>query len=162
MPEHRLDHLRLGDLSDREILLVLDDVADDEGYANAHDIAAQLAMIGDHPNRSVSVRLSWLARYGAVERELLWDEHGNPLFVGNSTEQRRGQRWRMTPIGEALATGSLKRAQERALDELTDEQLLLATRVIAERARSSRNATSGKLAEREWKHRWLRVNGYPH
>lgn len=146
----RLSHLRLGDLSDREILLVLNDVADPEGWAEAIDVASQLAMIGDHPQRSVSVRLSWLARYGAVEREIVKTRTGG---------ERKGQRWRLTPTGAALAMGQLKRAQERALEELSDEQLILATRLIAERARSSRNDTSSKLTEREWKHRWLRVNG---
>jgi hypothetical protein len=148
-----LDHLRLGDLSDREILLTLMDVADHDGYADARDIAMQLAMIGDHPHRAVASRLSWLRRYGAVDRE---EEPHKPEDGGPPV-----RRWRLTQIGEAIATGSLKRAQERALEEVGDDQLVLLTRLIAERARASGSATSAKLAEREWKHRWIRVNGYP-
>jgi hypothetical protein len=153
-----LDHLRLADLSDREVLLALMDAADGDGFASAPDIASQLGMKGDHPQRMVSSRCAWLRRYGAVERELLWDDNGNAI-MNRKGEQRTGQRWRPTELGYALARGSLKKAQENALAGLTDEQLVLATRAIAERARGSSNASFGKMTEREWKHRWLRQNG---
>jgi len=151
-----LDHLRLEDLSDREVLLALIDAADGDGFASAPDIAAQLGMKGDHPQRMVSSRCAWLRRYGAVERELLWDEHGNAI-MNRKGEQRQGQRWRPTELGYALARGSLKKGQQSALEGLSDEQLVLATREIAERARG--NGYFGKMTEREWKHRWLRTNG---
>lgn len=141
-----LEHLRLGDLSDREILLTLRDVADDDGYAYAQDIADGLSMGGDHPHRSVAVRLSWLRRYGAVDRE----------FPGTYKQGR----WRLTPTGSELAMGTLKASQERLLDGLTDAQVLAVTRHVAQQARMMGNHTSSKLIEREWKHRWTRQNGW--
>jgi hypothetical protein len=144
-----LDHLRLADLSDREILLVLRDVADGDGWADAVHVADQLAMIGDHPHRMVASRLSWLRRYGAVDRE----EEQHKRDDGSKV-----RRWRLTATGEALALGTLKRAQERALEGLDDTQLLLVARHVAEHARAA-SATAAKLTEREWKHRWTRDGG---
>jgi hypothetical protein len=162
MPERGriLDHLRLVDLSDREILLIMKDLSQgvEDGWVLAIDVADRLGMRGDHPHRKVASRLAWLRRYGAVERELLYDELGQPLLTRKG-EHRAGQRWRPTEIGDAIALGALKRAQERALEGLNDEQLLLVARHVAERARGASSATSSKMIEREWKHRWLRQNG---
>jgi hypothetical protein len=148
-----LTHLRIQDYSDREMLLVLNDVADSDGWADARDIAAQLAMIGDNPHRSVSCRMGWLRKYGAVDRE--------PVKHKRESEEGRTivvQRWRLTAIGQDIAMGKLRAAQEKAIRDLDDGQLLLMTRAIADRAKSS-PATSAKLSEREWRHRWTRING---
>jgi hypothetical protein len=154
-----LERLRLADLSDREILLIMIDLAETDGWVLALDVADRLAMKGDHPHRMVASRLAWLRRYGAVERELLWDEHGNAI-INRAGEHKHGQRWRPTDVGRAIAQGALRKAQETALAGITDEQLVLVARHVAERARGASSETSAKLVEREWKHRWLRQNGY--
>jgi prolyl-tRNA synthetase len=141
----KLEHLRLGDLSDREILLTLRDVADDDGWATSLDISEQLSMGGDKPTQCVAQRLSWLRRYGAVDRE-----DGKGAL----------RRWRLTEVGGRLAMGTLKANQERMLEGLDDAQVLAVTRYVAQQARHMGNHTSSKLIEREWKHRWIAQNGW--
>jgi len=150
-------------LSDREVLLVLRDLSesDADGWVYAYDVGERLGVVEQHRRRAAAQRLSWLKRYGAVEREHEADEHGNLLYVAGDTHRPRwGQRWRLTPVGEDFATGKLRAAQERALESVTDANLALVAQAVAERARHS-SATLANLVEREWKHRWARVNGYP-
>jgi hypothetical protein len=155
-----LESLRLIDLSDREVLLVVADVADDDGWAYAYDVAERLGVADAYRRRAGAQRLSWLKRYGAVEREHEADEHGNLMYVaGDPHRPRYGQRWRLTATGEALASGRLRAAQQRAVDDADEAQLLLVARIVAERARASSSSAAAKLIEREWRHRWLRVNG---
>lgn len=157
-----LESLRLEDLSDREVLLVVRDVAELDGWAYAEDVGAQLGIVAEHRRRAAAVRLSWLSRFGAVEREHLVDAFGNLRYINDDRGRPKyGQRWRLTEVGEALADGKLRAAQQRSVDDADDAQLLLVARAVAERARHSGNATSAKLIEREWRHRWTRVNGYP-
>jgi hypothetical protein len=140
-----LEHLRLSDLSDREILLVVADTADDEGWSTADDVGERLGMPEESRRRMAAMRLSWMARYGAVQSD--------PDRPGGMS------RWRLTAIGQAIAQGRLRRAHERAVDDADDAQLLLLSRIVAERARGSGSSAAAKLIEREWRHRWLRVNG---
>jgi len=154
-----LEHLRLADLSDREILLTLVEVADEDSFAHAEEIAAKLGMKGDNAKRCVITRLSWLSRYGAVERELLMDEYGIPMTT-RAGEVKKGQGWKPTEIGQQIANGQLKSNQTKMLEGLTDAQMLSVTRYVAEQARGMGNFTSSKLIEREWRHRWTRENGW--
>src|SRR5215471_1778606 len=154
-----LEHLRLVDLSDREILLTLVEVADEDSFAHAEEIAAKLGMKGDNAKRCVITRLSWLSRYGAVERELLYDELGVPQTTRGG-KLKLGQGWKPTEIGYSIANGQLKQNQTKMLEGLTDAQMLSVTRYVAEQARGMGNFTSSKLIEREWRHRWTRQNGW--
>jgi hypothetical protein len=159
-----LEHLRLADISDREILLTLidianDDPADNDGWVDGPDIAQRLGMKGERPGRCVATRMSWLQRYGAVERELLYDANGNPITNRNTGEHKRGQRWRPTEVGHAVASGAMKKSQQNALDAMDDAQLLLTARFVADAARGSSGA-GAKMIEREWKHRWTATNGW--
>jgi hypothetical protein len=148
-----LESLTIKDMSDREVLLVVHDLADSEGWVNALDVADRLGMRHDRRRATAASRLAWLRRYGAVEREFLWDENQNPI-LNRRGEHRMGQRWRLTPIGEAIATGTLRRAQERAIEDLDDSQFLMITRALAGRVNGSDDVTVQKLAQREWRH-WL-------
>lgn len=143
-----LESLRLVDFSDREILLILRDVADDEGWATAADMAVHIDLRKEHPQRFVGARLGWLFRYGAVEREHMWDEQGNALTT-TTGKPRYTQRWRLTPAGEALAVGALKAAQQRALEGLSDAQLLVAMRELTKRYQQAPD-TAAALVKREW------------
>src|SRR3954468_22929316 len=110
-----MESLRLEDMSDRELLLAMLGAAAPDGFVDRHDVAAHLGMKPDgHGPRSVSVRLAWMARWGTVERELLWDENGNPIMNRAKTQQRVGQRWALTERGRAIASGALKKSQENA------------------------------------------------
>lgn len=142
--------LTLLDLSDRELLLIVRDVADGQGFALATDVAERLDLRGDHPHRSVSVRLSWLKRYGAVDREYERDH------LGQIREHRDGrpihtQRWKLTDLGLAIATGRLSKTTEKTLEKMDSGALLMTTRWLSKRI-SSANGQAGKLLDREYRH----------
>jgi hypothetical protein len=152
-----LESLRLDDMSDREVLLVVRDVSatSPDGWVLAVDVADQIGVRGERRKHSVSSRLAWLRRFGAAERELLWDENSNPIMNRAGTAQRTGQRWRLTDIGLAIANGNLRRAQERAVWDLDDSQALLLTRLLAGQIQGA-DSTACKLAEREWRRTFMR------
>jgi hypothetical protein len=150
-----LESLRLADMSDREVLLIVHDLQDSEGWVDSLDMADRMGMKHDRRRSTVASRLAWLRRYGAMEREFLWDENSNPI-VNRKGEHRMGQRWRLTAIGEVIALGKLKAAQEKAVSELDDSQFLLLTRALAGRVRGADDHTVQKLSEREWRHQFLK------
>lgn len=151
MTEHEaLTSLTLLDLSDRELLLVMRDVSDGQGWCSAHDIADQLGLTMDQPHRSVAVRLSWLKRFGAVEREHERDPNtGVLLYRGEKPVYT--QRWKMTETGLALATGKLNKTQRASLDKLQDGQMLMTMRWLSQRVVGS-SPTVGKLMDREYRY----------
>lgn len=150
MTDEGLTSLKLVDLSDRELLLVLRDVADWDGFASAVDVAERLGVRGEHPHRSVAVRLSWLKRYGAVEREHERDPHtGALLYRGEKPVYT--QRWKMTDTGMAMAVGKLNKSQEATLDKLKDGQMLMAMRWVSQRVAGS-DPTVSKLMDREYRY----------
>jgi len=149
-----LESLRITDYSDREVLLIVKDLADPDGWVLAEDVGGAIGIVQDHRRRAAAQRLSWLQRYGAVEREHLRDaETGELAYRTHHGEPypKWGQRWRLTDMGEQMADGKLRAPQQRALDGLTDAQLLLAMRHVSSRARV---ADGAKLIEREWRYQW--------
>jgi hypothetical protein len=141
-----IDRLRIEDYSDREFLLVLADVAEGDGWADSEQVAMKM----DLANRKVaSSRLSWLRRYGAVEREHRRDENGNIRYHRNGKAMHT-QRWRLTPVGEAIAFGKLRKGDETALSRIRDDQMILVTRWLTDRAGASTDF--GKLITREWRY----------
>lgn len=150
-----LKSLKLMEFSDRELLLILDDVSDGEGYATAKDVAEKLRLDHPHPDRCVSMRFVWLTKYGALEKEQERDDEGNLLWTGNGLPKHT-QRWRMTAMGRAMATGQLTQRQQEQLGRITDDRMLMLTRYVTQRARSA-DSTAAKLVQREWRHSMGRV-----
>jgi len=120
------------DYSDRELLAILSEVSDEEGWASTQDVADVLGLDHKNPNNCVGVRFAWLRRFGALER--------NP----------KGH-WRMTELGYALMSGELNSAQERILQSLDNTQMLSLMRVVSTRWRRL-DPTSSVLVKREWTH----------
>jgi hypothetical protein len=141
-----LEHLTIDDYSDREFLLVLADVADADGWATSEDMAQQLDLAN---KATASSRLSWLKRWGAVEKEHERDEHGTLRYYADG-KPRYTQRWKMTDAGRAVAYGALKKGQERTLEGIGDEQLLAVTRWLSDRTRTE--GVSARLSQREWRY----------
>ena len=73
----------------RELLHMMLDEADGQGWISAQDLARALAIEAKHPAQHVGTRLGWMRKYGAVER------------------QAKEPMWRPTSMGRALATGDL-------------------------------------------------------
>ena len=142
----KIEHLRITDYSDREFLLVMNDVAEGDGWADSEAVAQRLDLT---ERRIASSRLSWLARYGAVEREHVRDEAGNIRYHRNGKPMHT-QRWRLTEVGRSVAFGKLRRSAETALEKIDDGQLLLLTRWLNERTVG--DDTYGKLVQREWRY----------
>src|SRR3954470_12654056 len=110
-----LDRLTIEDFSDREFLLIVADVSSEEdGWADSEQVAQRMDL---KTRRLASSRLSWLRRYGAVEREHVRDETGDIRYPRNGKPMHT-QRWRLTTAGEALAYGRLRKGDESALNRL--------------------------------------------
>jgi hypothetical protein len=147
--------LRLIDFSDREFLALCVEAMDAEGWFSSQDVVEKPELgdlEGENPRRHVAVRCSWLWRYGVLEREHLWDEYGNPLFVAGDPERPKwGQRWRMTELGEHYLSGHLTKRQSEALERLGDERMLELTRWLHEHLRGAPDVAR-TLMLREWRH----------
>lgn len=122
--------LRLYDYSDRELLAMMLDEAGDDGWVNTHDLAAALSIDHKHPGQCVGIRLSWLKRYGVVQRK-----DGSP-------------EWRLTRAGLAQALGKLDPEQQAVLDGLSTEQMLTLTGSLTRRYRRV-GETAAHLMRRE-------------
>src|SRR5262245_19461938 len=143
MPES----LRVEDFSDREFLLVVIDVAEDDGWSDSEAVAHRL---GFAERRSAAIRLSWLWRLEAVEREHARDEHGQLRWHKNGKPMTT-QRWRPTELGEAIAFGKLRARQRQVLERFGDAELVEVTRWLSERTQD-RSVAATRLALREWKY----------
>lgn len=142
-----VERLTIDDMSDREFLLVMYDQRDVDGWTDSEQIAQQLDLA---ERRIASTRLSWLARWGAVEREYKRDDEGNAIYTRHG-KLRYTQRWQMTERGQALAFGALKARQTQALDNVDDTQLLEMTAWLTGRARLG-DDIARKLIAREWRY----------
>src|SRR5687767_7783145 len=109
-----MQSLRLLDFSDRELLHVIYENAQDDGWADPADIVDALGIDHKHPRQCVGSRFGWLRKKGVLER----DDAG---FV------------RLTEIGEASRAGKLTASQERQLDRLGAGDLLMLTRWLTKR-----------------------------
>lgn len=124
------------DYSDRELLSILAEVSDEEGWASTSEVADVVGLDHQNPNNCVGVRFGWLRKYGALERNT------------------RGK-WRMTTLGFALMRGELNSAQERVLDTLDNTQMLSLISTVSRRWMRL-DPTSSTLVKREWQHGILR------
>ena len=141
-----VERLTIDEFSDREFLLVVEDVADGQGWALSADIAERL----DLAHKAIaSSRLMWLRKWGAVEREHERDEHGVLRYYVDG-RPRLTQRWRLTEVGAQLAHGQIKARQQAVLDKIGDDQMLEVTRWLSARTRAG--GTTAKLAQREWRY----------
>jgi hypothetical protein len=148
LPE--LHTLKLEDYSDRELLLVVDDLSSEGGWVDPEAVAKRLGIKAANPVRSVISRFVWMVRYGAMEREIQTDDTGSPM-VTRSGRPKYGQRWRLTKGGEMLAMGKLTARQADALNRFKDDQMILVTRWLGERQRTSDDLAQ-TLMRREYRY----------
>lgn len=134
----KLKGLTILDMSDRELLLIVmeEAEADPHGFADTASIAERLGLGVKHPNNSTGVRLGYLRRIGAVEK----DPESEPGLT----------RWAVTRKGQSMATGQIRAAAQKQLDSMGEEQMMLMARFVGLRARKV--DTASKLIRREWRH----------
>lgn len=113
----RVASLQLFEFTDPEFLAVIRDNGDNEGWVSTAELADSIGLRGEDRNRNCGSRLSWMRRFGCVERDL---QPGSPT---------KGS-WRLTEIGEILINSQMKAAQLRALSDLDDGQLWDASRLL--------------------------------
>jgi hypothetical protein len=126
--------MTLRGIGDDELMGVLDDLADENGWATTYAIRLQLGEdVDSHERTGVGIRLAWLKRYG-------WIESGEREKVETNDERgwRWSQSWRLTAVGNALLDNpELSRTVAAALDRLNPAQRLRLTREIAASAHSA-------------------------
>jgi len=126
--------LSIWGISDTELLAVVDDLADENGWVATRDVRLQL---GENPEEvghrsGFGSRLAWQKRYGWLERS---PEDG---------------RWRLTAMGHAILDNpNLSRAVENALDKLNPAQRVRLAREIGESGASAPSEVRHAL-RRQW------------
>jgi hypothetical protein len=140
----QLDLSIMGIVSDAELLGIVDDLADENGWTSTFDIRKQL---GEHPDEvpveyrsGVGPRMSWLVRYG-------WLEKGEPYV---DDKRKRWQTYRLTAMGHALLENpKLTATFERTFRALNAAQRLRLTRELAEGGHDSADEIRVAL-KRQW------------
>ena len=109
-----LQSLKVTDYTDRELLLILQDVADEDGSATTAELVDRIRIKAPDPDanphyakRCVSARYAAMKRMGYVQRD----------------EDK--VKWQITTIGRELAAGRLSKATENMLKKLTAAQRIL-------------------------------------
>ena len=126
-----MDSLKLYDLSDRELLHVVMDEQDAEGWTASTAIADRLGITHRYPNQCVGTRMSWMKRYGVVEK--------------HPTRHA----WKVSRSGQTLMNGDLTASQKQTLDAMDSARVLMLTRWLTGRYRRS-GESAGHLYRREW------------
>lgn len=97
----------------------------------------------DHPRPELCLnsRLSWLTRFGALEKRK------DP----NEKKSKAKTQFRLTDRGDRLMAGQLREVEERMLSQVSDDAMLSVMRVVARRQIAADPVTS-KLMQREWRY----------
>lgn len=141
-------HLRLTDMTDREVLAIVASQADEEGYAESPAVAEALwPSVIQNGNgdakllaiKAVSQRLSWMARYGIVRRRQPQKGEPRPKYAT----------WTLTDVGERLLHGKLKVSTTNAIDNLDGTAMVLAVHRLTEH---DRDGTIETLMRRAWQY----------
>ena len=125
--------LSIWGISDTELLAIVDDCADENGWTFNLNVRIQMGEDPDAVKHSgVGSRLAWMRRYGWLER--------NPDDGSH----------RLTAMGHAILDNpKLSRAVEQALGKLNPAQRLALTRELAEGGKVSPDEVRTAL-RREW------------
>jgi hypothetical protein len=115
--------LTIWGISDFELLGVVDDLADEEGWTYTTEVRLQLGESLDKGYRSgVGSRLGWMRRYGWLESK----------GTGSRSDPKA---FRLTTVGHTLLDNpNLSGAFERTFKGLNPAQRLILTRELAEGA----------------------------
>lgn len=129
-----LRDMTLYGIADGELLAVVNDLADENGWTTTMAVRIQLGedpwikMTEAEHRSGVGIRLAWLKRYG-------WLETGEREKVDSEDERgwRWSQSWRLTAMGHALLDHpDLSLSVEKALEKLNPAQRLRLTRELGE------------------------------
>lgn len=146
-------NLRNIDRTDLEMLHIIQEAIGPEGYASSEDIANVIGL-GDSRTRSaagrVSSRLSWMGRYGLVERI-------DPQIVGR---KRTEALWAITEAGRRIMSGRLRKNVQDAIDAEDPGAQLLMMRRLMQRGYVEGDSTTATTLRREYLHNVAQRNGH--
>lgn len=97
-------HATLYDFRDLDLMLKIEDAGDNDGWVETADLASSLGF-GDDLG-PVGQRLSWMRRYGMLDRD-------DKLHT-----------WRLTDGGLRVIEARLRAAQARTIEALPDEAMI--------------------------------------
>jgi hypothetical protein len=125
-------------ISDTELLEIVDDLADENGWVSTNDVRLQLGENPERPGKSgVGSRLSWMRRFGWLER-------------GAS------KTWRITAMGRVMIDNPvLARNIQSALDKMNPAQRLAMTRELSKDGATRPDEIRNAL-RREWQRNLFR------
>jgi len=106
--------LSLMEYSDRELLNILIDLDPFNEGSSTEQISDQIGLVDRDRFRNVGARMSWMRRFGVVER------NGDGL-------------WRLTPAGDQVAHGGLRQSVLNTIDAIGDAGALELGAAIASR-----------------------------
>lgn len=95
---------RLHDFRDLDLLLKIENEADEEGWVETEHAARSLGFGDDQ--QPLGIRFSWMRRYGMLEFD----------------EKRR--MWRLTPAAQRVTEARMRAAQASSLEKLPDELMV--------------------------------------
>lgn len=98
-------HASLYDFRDLDLMLTLEDRADEDGWTPTAELASSLGF-GDEL-RAIGIRLGWMRRYGMVEHK------DKPDSI-----------WRLTDGGLRVIDARLRAAQTKSIEKLPDEAMV--------------------------------------
>lgn len=140
--------LRNIDLTDRELLHLIHDI-DNGGPVTSQDVGLALGISpnGDGNKTAatrVAQRLSWMKRYGFLERvsplELDGGKVGDPV------------RWLVTDIGRQIMGGKLSKGLEQSIDRARPGDQVLLMRKLTQRAYVQAGSEVATAVRREYLH----------
>src|SRR5690348_14995615 len=135
--------LQLFDFKDRDLLYVLEECYDDEGWATAREVAEKIGIDHKHPANCVGSRFGGMRKLKLLEAKF---GKGDTL-------------WRLTDLGEEfLHARDLTKAMQSMLDELDEGRRVILTETLGRQV--ARESSTGRvLSSRAWRHELAQVNG---
>lgn len=97
-------HASLFDFRDLDLMLMIEERADDDGWAETADLASSLGF--DDTLQPLGIRFSWMRRYGMLDHDA------------------RSRAWRLTDGGMRVVEAKLRAAQSRTIEAIPDESLI--------------------------------------
>lgn len=135
--------LTLYDFKDEDLLYILEEVGDKEGWATSREVALRIDINHKHPSQCVGSRFAWAFRFGILEKKK--NKDGEMI-------------WRLNAIGESLLHPvDMSKELQAQMANLTEAQRLRVTQMISkEIAKEARRRVGARsaahLSQRAWRH----------
>lgn len=143
MARTALRSLKNSDFSDRELLHLLSDLADSDGWTTTPELATAL---GIKPSESMTPR-----QQEAYARRCVGSRYAAMKRFGFVERDETRTKWRVTKVGRDLMSGKLTKGLEQALGKLSSGDRILIMRSLTQAFRTDR-VEAATMLRREWQH----------